>query len=145
MSGGLSLSSHRVTRTRTRKTGIAGFTLVELLVVVTLISLLAVMALPRYARTREKAYRSQMQTALKTLVSAQEAYFEENYAYSNDITQLEQSQTQWVTLVIVQVSGNGWSAKATHSKTPIECGVYLGTVAAVAGIPDLGDGVISCT
>ncbi len=122
-----------------------GFTLIELLVIVTIIALLAVIALPRYARTRDKAYRSQMQTALRTLVSTQEAYFDDYLAYANNISDLNYNVTPMVTLQIVQTAGNGWSGKATHQMTTSECMVYIGPVAAVAGIPDNGEGVISCS
>ncbi len=130
----------RVTRSR-----LAGFTLVELLVVVTLIGLLALMSLPRFARTREKAYRAQMQSALRTLVSAQEAYFDENMQYSGDLTGLEHNDTPMVTIQIVETSGNGWSADATHQMTSIKCGLYLGPVSPIAGIPDSGEGIITCS
>ncbi len=123
-----------------------GFTLVELLVVVTLIGLLALMALPRFARTREKAYRAQMQTSLRTLVTAEEAYFEKTVSYTANLNDLEWDPTPLVTIQITDVSGNGWSAKATHQMTTIQCGVYVGAGTTMpAGIPDAGSGVISCT
>ncbi len=122
-----------------------GFTLVELLVIVVIIALLAVIALPRFARTRDKAYRSQMQTALKTLVSTQEAYFDDYLAYADDINNLNYNETPMVTLEIVQTAGNGWSARATHTQTTSECGVYIGPVAPVASVPDNGEGVVSCS
>jgi len=130
---------------RSKKRRLAGFTLVELLVVVTLIGLLALMSLPRFARTREKAYRSQMQTALRTLVTAQEAYFDKNFQYSADLVSLAQTATPMVTLQIVETGGNGWSADATHQMTTIKCGLYLGPVSPIAGIPDSGEGVITCS
>lgn len=115
------------------------------MVIVVIIALLAVIALPRFARTRDKAYRSQMQTALKTLVSTQEAYFDEYLAYADDIINLNYNETPMVTLEIVQTGGNGWSARATHQMTTAECGVYIGPVAPVAGVPDNGEGVVSCS
>lgn len=123
----------------------SGFTLVELMVVVVIIALLAVVALPRFARTRDKAYRSQMQTALRTLVTTQEGYFDDYLAYANNISNLNYNVTPMVTLQIVQTAGNGWSAKATHQMTTSECMVYVGPVAPVAGIPDNGEGIISCS
>ena len=57
--------------------GRRGFTLIELLVVVTLIGILALIALPKFTGTRKKAYRSQMQADLRTLVNSQEAYFDD--------------------------------------------------------------------
>lgn len=122
-----------------------GFTLIELLVIVTIIALLAVIALPRFARTRDKAYRSQMQTALRTLVSTQEAYFDDYLAYANNVSNLNYNVTPMVTLQIVQTAGNGWSAKATHQMTTSECMIYIGPVAPVGGIPDNGEGIISCS
>jgi len=122
-----------------------GFTLIELLVVITIIGLLALISLPRFARTREKAYRSQMQTSLRTLVTAQEAYFENNMLYANDLSSLEHTSTPMVTIQIVETSGNGWSADATHDMTAIKCGLYVGPVSPIAGVPDDGDGVITCS
>ena len=122
-----------------------GFTLIELLVVVTIIGLLALISLPRFARTREKAYRAQMQTALRTLVSAQEAYFDNNMLYADDLSGLEHSATPMVSIQIVETSGNGWSADATHDMTAIKCGLYVGPVSPISGVPDDGDGIISCS
>jgi prepilin-type N-terminal cleavage/methylation domain-containing protein len=129
----------------TRRGRRRGFTLIELLVVVTIIGILALIALPRFARTREKAYRSQMQIDLRTLVTAQEAYFDETAAYAPNVGNLVFNMTDMVTVQIVETAGNGWSAKATHSKTAIECGVYMGTVSAVVGVPNNGDGIITCS
>ncbi len=123
----------------------SGFTLVELMVVVVIIALLAVVALPRFARTRDKAYRSQMQTALRTLVTTQESYFDDFLIYADNISNLNYNVTPMVTLEIVQTAGNGWSAKATHQMTASECMVYVGPVAPVGGIPDNGEGIISCS
>jgi hypothetical protein len=87
-----------------------------------------------------------MQTALRTLVSAEEAYFETSYAYTTNLNDLEWDPTPLVTIQITEVSGNGWSAKATHQMTTIECGVYVGSgTAPPPGVPDSGNGVISCT
>ncbi len=122
-----------------------GFTLIELLVIVVIISLLAVIALPRFAGTREKAYRSQMQTALRTLVTTQEAYFDDWLAYADDISSLNYNVTPMVTLEIVETAGNGWSARATHQMTAMQCGLYIGPVSPIGGLPDEGEGIISCT
>ena len=141
----LTSTTHTRPRKRSTKRRLAGFTLVELLVVVTLIGILALISLPRFSRTREKAYRSQMQTALRTLTTAQESYFDKYYQYSADVASLAQSVTPMVTLQIVETSGNGWSADATHQMTTITCGFYIGPVSAIAGVPDSGEGVITCS
>ncbi len=139
-------SLSRVARPRRGVKGAArGFTLIELLVVITLIGLLAVIALPRFSGAREKAYRSQMQTDLRTLVSAQEAYFDSNHAYASNVSDLEFNNSSSVTIQIEETQPNGWSARATHTSTSLECGVYFGSATPPGGIPLPDDGIIGCT
>lgn len=127
------------------KQSIRGFTLIELLIVIVMIGILVLIALPRFAGAREKAYRTQMQTDLRTLVTAQEAYYEANLAYAANIAQLKVNKTPLVTLEILEIDGTGWSAKATHAAVSIECALYIGDVSPPAGIPLPGEGVIGCT
>ena len=61
-------------RNTTRK----GFTLIELLIVVVIIGILAAIAIPKFANTKEKAYVAAMKADLRNLVTAQEAYFADN-------------------------------------------------------------------
>ena len=47
-----------------------GFTLIELLIVVVIIGILASIAIPKFANTKQKAYEASMRTDLKNLSSA---------------------------------------------------------------------------
>jgi len=51
-----------------------GFTLIELLVVIVIIAILAAIAIPVFLRQREKAWASQVQSALKNAGTAIESY-----------------------------------------------------------------------
>ena len=50
-----------------------GFTLIELLIVVVIIGILAAIAIPKFASTKEKAYLASMKSDLRNLATAQEA------------------------------------------------------------------------
>ncbi|MFN2488488.1 MAG: type IV pilin protein [Actinomycetota bacterium] len=54
--------------------GRAGFTLVEIMVVILILAVLAAIAVPIFLRQREGAYRAQMQSSLKEASTALESY-----------------------------------------------------------------------
>jgi prepilin-type N-terminal cleavage/methylation domain-containing protein len=54
-------------------TGRKGFTLIERLIVVVIIGILAAIAIPKFANTKEKAVVASMKSDLRNLVSAQKA------------------------------------------------------------------------
>jgi type II secretory pathway pseudopilin PulG len=110
-----------------------------------IIALLVAVALPRYTRARRQAHRSEMQSDLRNLLSAEEAYFDEYYQYSSNLASLEFNSTPNVTIQFVDVSSSGWSARTTHVNTSAQCGVYVGTSTMPSGIPVSAEGAVSCT
>src|ERR1035437_9203608 len=55
---------------RTKK----GFTLIELLIVVVIIGILAAIAIPKFANTKEKAYVASMKADLRNMATYEESY-----------------------------------------------------------------------
>src|SRR5438876_9851347 len=65
-----------------------GFTLIELLIVVVIIGLLASIAIPKLANTKQKAYVAQMKSDLKNLATAEEGFFYDSAFYTTSLAAL---------------------------------------------------------
>ena len=105
--------------TRTRK----GFTLIELLIVVVIIGILAAIAIPKFAETKEKAYITAMKSDLKNMVSAAEASFSDNNTYTAFVAPQGSSG---VALTFTGAA-TGWSATAAHTSSTKTCQIGVGT------------------
>ena len=104
-----------------------GFTLIELLIVIVIIGILAAIAIPKFASTKEKAYLTAMKSDLKNLTTAQEAYFADHVAYTTSFPQTAYTVTAGVTTPTISTTTDGWTASVGHNLTTKTCAVFIGT------------------
>ncbi len=125
--------------------GRAGFTLIELLIVVVIIGILAAIAIPKFASTKERAYLAKMKGDLRNLATAQEAYNSDNQTYYGGAIPnpvLSYNPSSGTTITIAEATPGGWSATATYAGTVKTCALFFGSAAAVA--PAVAEGLITC-
>lgn len=136
-----------------------GFTLIELLIVVVIIGILAAIAIPKFAATKQNAYLATVKTDLRNLATAEEGYASNNNGSyfsgspANPIGGTAVTVQNYLpssgVSVTVTAAGTGWSATATHSLIPAagypggqsKCAIFVNTTAVA---PATVEGVPTC-
>jgi len=119
-----------------------GFTLIELLIVVVIIGILAAIAIPKFASTKDKAYVAAMKSDLRNLATYEEQYAADNQgAYfggtatsTSPLQGFTPSQNVTINATVIAGPPPSWTATATHSQSAKTCDNGVTT-----------PGVITCT
>lgn len=123
----------------------AGFTLVELVVVVVIIGVLATIAIPRFLDARERAFETRAVSDLRNLVTYQAIWWNDERGYAGSIEELDIQLSDGVALEITAADGSGWAAQAEQSFLPaMTCGIYYGSADPADGAPATSPGVVHC-
>jgi type IV pilus assembly protein PilA len=121
-----------------------GFTLIELLIVVVIIGILAAIAIPKFAATKDKAKLASVKTDVRNSETAEEAYFSDFATYGTFAQLQTASNYNLSSGNTMTIATNVSGYTVTGSNTSISTGITTCHVRIAAGATSGVDGVITC-
>jgi type IV pilus assembly protein PilE len=98
----------------------AGFTLLELMIVVAIVAVLAMIAVPAYRQYILRGHRTDATKALQELAAREEDYYFSNNIYTNSLSNLGSSSSaagEYYTVSIPSASSTDYTLQATVQGT----------------------------
>ncbi|MGH7625310.1 MAG: prepilin-type N-terminal cleavage/methylation domain-containing protein [Gemmatimonadaceae bacterium] len=121
----------------------AGFSVLELVVVIIIVAIIVAIVLPRFTAYRSSRSTAAMVTDLQNLANAQAAYWGSKNSYTADTTALKVTHSPGTTIQIMAADATGWSAHITRQGSPASCAVFYGSALPLP--PATVKNVIGCT
>jgi prepilin-type N-terminal cleavage/methylation domain-containing protein len=136
-----------------------GFTLLELVFAMAILSILAAVGLTAFNNAKSRAYITQMESDLRALAYAQEVYYASAGGYFTESDDPNEGKGATYTKskkrldfepspdvkIKIRANEHGWSARAEHKRRRPDryyCAVFVGDAEAFA--PAEEEGVIAC-
>ena len=126
---------------------------------VVIIGILATIAIPKFANTKQRAIGASMKTDLRNLVTAQEGFYFDNNDYAGSIIngasvagtggagKVAFQQSSGNVLLLTYISSTGYKAVMTNplmTAAPSSCGVYVGAAANSPNVAVTQEGAPAC-
>jgi type IV pilus assembly protein PilE len=119
-----------------KRSGMAGFTMVELMVVVVITAILASIAVPAYNNSIRKSRRTEAKTAIMDLAAREERYFATQNQYTTSPASLAYGSGAWPISIGTYYSISSVTSSPATATTP---GGYVLQVTPSAASPQLQD------
>jgi len=85
--------------------------------------------LRRFAASEDAAPVAAMKSDLRMLIVAEEEFFADSVRYTSRVGGLDLHLIEGNTLLSLQLTEDGWTARIGHANTPTVCAIFLGSTA----------------